>query len=98
MFETWTPRITEHTLQNTNYLRTNVWLLRGIRNFEWIEADRILRVSRVKINDIFHTGSGHETEVIDRKITMRIDNTVTLIIENVRKGEKFGEADLPAPV
>ena len=89
MFETWTPRITEHTLQNADYLRTDVWLLRGIRNFEWIEADWILGVRWIKIDDIFHTRSGHEAEVIDRKITVRINDTVTLIIENIREGKKF---------
>ena len=89
MFETWTPRITEHTLQNADYFRTNIWFLRGIRNFEWVETDWELSVRWIEINDIFHAGSGHEAEVIDRKITVRIDDAVTLIIKNVRKGEKL---------
>ena len=94
MFETWTPRITEHTLQNANYFRTDVWLLRSIRNFEWVEADRILRVSRVEINHIFDTRSGYEAEIIDRKITVRIDDTITLVIKNVRKGKKLEQTRL----
>ena len=89
MLETWTPRITEHTLQNADYFRTDVWLLRGIGNFEWVETNWELSVRWVEINDIFHAGSRYETEVIDRKITVRIDDTVTLIIENVRKGKKL---------
>ena len=87
MLKTWTPRIAEHTLKHADNLRTDVRFATGIAYFERVESDWILSVGWVEIDYVINTRFRHKAEVINSEIAMRINNTITLIVKNITKGE-----------
>ena len=94
MLKAWAPRVAEHTLQNANNFRRNVWLAGWIVNFEWVEGHWELRIGRVEIDDIFDAVLWDELEVIHREVAMWIDNTITLVVINIAKRKKREETRL----
>lgn len=89
MLKAWTPRVAEHTFKHADHFRTDVRLAARVAHFKRIEGDWILRVGWVEIDYVINAGFRHKTKVINSEISMRIDNTIALIIENVTKGKKL---------
>lgn len=95
MFEARTPRIAEHTFQNTNNFRTDVGFFSRIGDFERVKGHWISRVGGVEINYVTHARFGDKSEVVDSKIAVRVNNTITLIVKNIRECKKFEHAAFP---
>ena len=84
MFKSRTPGIAKHTLKNADNLGTNIGFSGGVGKFERVESDWELGVCWIEINNVFNAVWWNETEVVNGKISVWIDNTITLIVKNVR--------------
>ena len=84
MLETRAPGIAKHALQDTDDFRCNVWLSRWIGKLERVEGNWMLSVGRIKVNYVFDAFFWDEAKVINSEISVRVNNTVALIVENIR--------------
>lgn len=89
MFKTWAPRVAEHTFKHADDFGTDVGLAARIADFERVKGNWIGGIGRVEINHIFNPAFWHEAEVVDGEVAVRVDDTIALIIENIREREKF---------
>lgn len=89
MLEAGTPRVAEHTFQDTDDFGADVGLAAGVAELKGVEGDGVGGVGRVEIDDILNTAFRHEAEVVDGEIAVRVDDTITLIIKDVAEGKKL---------
>ena len=94
VFEARTPRVAEHTFQNADNFGTDIGFSRRIGDLERVEGNWVGGVGRVEVDDIFDAAFGDETEVVDGEVAMRVDDTIALVVENIRECEKFEHTGL----
>ena len=89
MFKSRAPRVAKHAFKYANNFRTDVGFSGRIRKFKRVKGDWVLSVSWIKINNVFNAILGNETQVIDCEVTVRVNDTVALIIEDVRESKEL---------
>lgn len=92
MLKAWTPRVAEHTFQNADDFGTDVWFASRIVELERVEGDGIGSVGGVEIDDLVDARFGDETEIIDRKVTVGVDDAIALIVKYVAESKKLEHA------
>ena len=94
VFEARAPRVAKHTFQNADNFGTDIGLSRRIGDLERVEGDWVGGVGWVEVDDIFDAAFGDETEVVDGEVAVRVDDTIALVVENIRECEKFEHTGL----
>ena len=89
MFKARAPRVAKHALKYANYFRTDVGFSGRIRKLKRVKGDWVLSVSWIKINNVFNAILGNEAQIIDCKVTVWVNDAVTLIVENIRESKEL---------
>ncbi len=87
VLEPWTPAVAEHTFQYPDDFRGDIVLLVRVIDFHRVETERKCGISRIEVDDVVDTISWDEMHVVDRKVTVRVDDSVSVLVVHVAECE-----------